>query len=110
MFIERIDVERFGALSRTTIDRLGPGVQVLHGTNETGKTTLLEFVRSVFFGFEGQFRRGVLDPRVACAGRLLVRTGPERTLVSVERRHEGPHLAGLSRAAYEDDVDRKSVV
>ena len=104
MFIERIDVERFGALSRTTIDRLGPGVQVLHGTNETGKTTLLEFVRAVFFGFEGQFRRGVLDPGVPCAGRLLVRTGPERTLVSVERRHEGPHLAGLSRAAYEDDV------
>jgi len=104
MFIERIDVERFGALSRTTIDRLGPGVQVLHGTNETGKTTLLEFVRAVFFGFEGQFRRGVLEPRLACAGRLLVRQGPERTLLSIERRHEGPHLAGLSRAAYEDDV------
>ncbi len=104
MFIERIDVERFGALSRATIDRLGPGVQVLHGTNETGKTTLLEFVRAVFFGFEGAFRRGVLDPRVPCAGRLLVRTGPERTLLAIERRHEGPHLAALTRAAYEDDV------
>jgi uncharacterized protein YhaN len=104
MFIERIDVERFGALTRSTIDRLGPGVQVLHGTNETGKTTLLEFVRAVFFGFEGQFRRGVLDPQLPCAGRLLVRTGPERMLLSIERRHEGPHLAGLSRAAYEDDV------
>ncbi|MFM9059776.1 MAG: AAA family ATPase [Planctomycetaceae bacterium] len=104
MFIERIDVERFGALSRTTLDRLAPGVQVLHGTNETGKTTLLEFVRAVFFGFEGQFRRGVLDPRVPCAGRLLVRTGPERTLLAVERRHEGPHLEALTRAAYEDDV------
>ncbi|MFM9024812.1 MAG: AAA family ATPase, partial [Planctomycetaceae bacterium] len=104
MFIERIDVERFGALARTTIDRLGPGIQVLHGTNETGKTTLLEFVRAVFFGFAGQFRRGVLDPQVPCAGRLIVRTGPERTLLSIERRHEGPHLAALSRAAYEDDV------
>jgi uncharacterized protein YhaN len=104
MFIERIDVERFGALSRVTIDGLGPGVQVLHGTNETGKTTLLEFVRAVFFGFEGLFRRGVLDPRRPCAGRLLVRTGPERSLVSLERRHEGPHLASLTRAAYEDDI------
>ena len=46
MFIERIDVERFGKLSRTTIEGLGPGVQVLYGTNETGKTTLLEFVRA----------------------------------------------------------------
>ena len=104
MFIERIDVERFGALQRVTIDHLGPGVQVLHGTNETGKTTLLEFVRGVFFGFEGQFRRGILDPQVPCAGRILVRSGPERTLLAIQRRHEGPHLQRLTRAAYEDDV------
>lgn len=104
MFIERIDVERFGALSRTTIDGLGPGVQVLYGTNETGKTTLLEFVRAMFFGFEGLFRRGVLDPREVCAGALHLRTLPERALVAIERRHEGPHLGGLTREAYLDDV------
>ena len=104
MFIERIEVERFGALDRTTIDRLGPGVQVLYGTNETGKTTLLEFVRAVFFGFEGLFRRGVLDARKPCAGRLLVRTPPERTLISIERRHEGPEIAALSNESYADDV------
>jgi len=104
MFIERIDVERFGALDRVVVDRLGPGVQVLHGTNETGKTTLLEFVRAVFFGFEGQFRRGVLDPALPCAGRLLVRVPPERTLLAIERRHEGPHLAELTQESYADDV------
>jgi uncharacterized protein YhaN len=104
MFIERIDVERFGALERTTIDRLGPGVQVLHGTNETGKTTLLEFVRAVFFGFEGLFRRGVLDARRPCAGRLVVRMPPERTLIEIERRHEGPELATLTNESYADDV------
>ncbi len=104
MFIERIDVERFGALDRVVIDRLGPGLQVLHGTNETGKTTLLEFVRAIFFGFEGNFRRGVLDPRLPCAGRLAIRMPPERTLLSVERRHEGPHLSGLTPEAYDDDV------
>jgi uncharacterized protein YhaN len=104
MFIERIEVERFGALERTAIDRLGPGVQVLYGTNETGKTTLLEFVRAVFFGFEGLFRRGVLDARKACAGRLIVRMPPESTLVSIERRHEGPDLATLTNDSYADDV------
>ncbi len=103
MFIERIDAERFGGLDRVVVDRLGPGVQVLHGTNETGKTTLLEFVRAIFFGFEGNFRRGVLDPRLPCAGRLFVRMPPEQTLLSIERRHEGPHLATLTQAAYEDD-------
>ena len=104
MFIQRIDVERFGALDRVVIDRLGPGVQVLHGTNETGKTTLLEFVRAVFFGFEAPFRRGVLDPRLPCAGRLLVRMPPEQTAIMIERRHEGPHLADLSQEAYADGI------
>jgi uncharacterized protein YhaN len=104
MFIERIDVERFGGLDRVVVDRLGPGVQVLHGTNETGKTTLLEFVRAVFFGFEGQFRRGVLDPRRPCAGRLLVRVPPERAAITIERRHEGSHLAELSQEAYADGI------
>jgi uncharacterized protein YhaN len=104
MFIERIDAERFGALNRVVVDRLGPGVQVLHGTNETGKTTLLEFVRAIFFGFEGQFRRGVLDPSIPCAGRLHVRVPPERTLLAIERRHEGAHLAGLTQESYADGV------
>jgi uncharacterized protein YhaN len=104
MFIERIEAERFGALNRVVVDRLGPGVQVLHGTNETGKTTLLEFVRAIFFGFEGQFRRGVLDPSIPCAGRLHVRVPPERTLLAIERRHEGPHLAGLTQESYADGV------
>ena len=104
MFIERIEVERFGALDRTSIDRLGPGVQVLYGTNETGKTTLLEFVRAVFFGFEGLFRRGVLDARKPCAGRLLVRMPPDETLIAIERRHEGPELGTLTNESYADDV------
>ncbi|MFM7033960.1 MAG: AAA family ATPase [Planctomycetia bacterium] len=104
MFIERIDVERFGALRDVTIDGLGPGVQVLHGTNETGKTSLLEFVRAVFFGFEGLFRRGVLDPQRPCAGRLVVVSGPEARRISIERRHEGPQIASLTKASYEDGI------
>ena len=104
MHIERIEIERFGALANVTLDSLGPGLQVLHGTNETGKTSLLEFVRAVFFGFEGLFRRGVLDPQLPCAGRLVVRSGAEGQQVSIERRHEGPHIASLTRASYEDDI------
>jgi uncharacterized protein YhaN len=104
MHIETIRVERSGSLAGVTIDRLGPGVQVLHGTNETGKTSLLEFVRAMFFGFEGLFRRGVLDPQLPCAGRLVVCSGEEGRRLEIERRHEGPELATLTRASYEDDI------
>ena len=54
MIIERIQIDRFGALDRVTVDGLSAGVEVLHGTNETGKTSLLEFVRGVLFGFTGR--------------------------------------------------------
>ena len=75
MHIERLEIETFGGLVQVTIADLGRGVQVLHGTNEVGKTSLLEFVRAIFFGFEGLFRRGVLDPQVPCSGRLVVAIG-----------------------------------
>jgi len=75
MQIERLEIERFGGLEEVTIAGLGRGVQVLHGTNEIGKTSLLEFVRAIFFGFEGLFRRGVLDPQRPCSGRLVVAIG-----------------------------------
>jgi hypothetical protein len=104
MHIETIHIESAGALKNVTIDQLGPGVQVLHGTNETGKTSLLEFVRAMFFGFEGLFRRGVLDPQRPCAGRLRVHVGPEGRALQIERRHEGPELATLTRASYEDGI------
>jgi len=100
MIIERIDIDRFGALADVTIDGLGAGVEVLHGTNETGKTSLLEFVRGVFFGFGSLFRRGVLDADRPCGGRLLARAGLDDRTITVERRHEGPHLGRLTAASY----------
>ena len=105
MIIERIEIDRFGALGDVVIEPLGPGIEVLHGTNETGKTSLLEFVRGVFFGFGSLFRRGVLDPHLPCGGRLVARAGVDSRRIAIERRHEGPHLQRLSRASYEQEKD-----
>jgi len=110
MHIERLEIERFGGLQQVSLKDLGQGIEVIHGTNEIGKTSLLEFIRAVFFGFEGLFRRGVLDPKVPCCGRLIVVTGKgprgkrERHRFSIERRHEGPGIAALTRESYEDDI------
>ena len=68
MIVKRIEIERFGTLDHIVIDDLDRGVEVLHGTNETGKTTLLEFVRGVFFGFSKLVRRGYLDAKVISGG------------------------------------------
>ncbi|MFM7250944.1 MAG: AAA family ATPase [Planctomycetaceae bacterium] len=105
MIIERIHVDRFGALDGVTVDDLGAGVEVLHGTNETGKTSILEFIRGVLFGFGHLFRRGTLDPHVSCGGRLQARAGLDGRRIVVQRRHEGPHLARLSREDYLGERD-----
>ncbi|HMK34256.1 MAG TPA: AAA family ATPase [Desulfomonilaceae bacterium] len=57
MHIQEIFLENFGASHRVSIPSLGPGLTVIIGSNEAGKSTLLEFVRSVFFGFRKKSAR-----------------------------------------------------
>ena len=86
MDIEKLEITRFGCLRDVVMDDLGPGVHVFHGTNETGKTTLLEFVRGMLFGFGSLIRRGVIDANVENLGRLVVRPVTDGRLWSVVRR------------------------
>lgn len=86
MDIEKLEITRFGCLRDVAMDDLGPGVHVFHGTNETGKTTLLEFVRGMLFGFGSLIRRGVIDANVENLGRLVVRPVTDGRLWSVVRR------------------------
>jgi len=85
MWIEEIFITAFGAFSGGFVKDLSPGLNVLVGHNEAGKTTILEFVRSVFFGFRkkspktniyespaGKARSGWLTIRTRLQGRLRV--------------------------------------
>lgn len=44
-------IDGYGALVDETVDGLPPGLTVVHGPNEAGKSTLLSFVRHILFGF-----------------------------------------------------------
>ncbi|GEM_PF-3282252 len=69
MIIRELAIESFGALHGVTLHGLESGVHVVFGQNEAGKTTLLEFIRGILFGFQKRERylRGADD---ALAGRL----------------------------------------
>ncbi len=52
MHIQEIFIESFGAARRMRVGDLAPGLTIIVGSNEAGKSTVLEFVRSVFYGFK----------------------------------------------------------
>src|SRR4030095_5332936 len=59
MQIEILHIYGFGVWSDKTWTPLSPGLNVFHGPNETGKSTLMAFIRSILFGLDrrGQARR-----------------------------------------------------
>src|ERR1051325_1717967 len=52
MRIETIHIDGFGVWNDKTWGPLHAGLNVFHGPNETGKSTLMAFIRSMLFGFE----------------------------------------------------------
>ena len=52
MRIDTIHIDGFGVWNDRTWGPLDPGLNVFHGPNETGKSTFMAFIRSMFFGFE----------------------------------------------------------
>lgn len=51
-YLKHIKVDSFGALSNRAVGPLAPGLNVVFGKNEAGKTTLASFVGGVLFGWE----------------------------------------------------------
>jgi uncharacterized protein YhaN len=77
MWIDEICIEHFGLCKGLSIRDLSPGLNLLVGPNEAGKSSVVEFMRSVFFGFryrnprvntyeppDGASRSGWLNVRV----------------------------------------------
>ena len=51
MEIKEIQIDRFGFFLNKSVKGLSPGLNVIYGPNEFGKTTLLEFIRRMLYGF-----------------------------------------------------------
>ncbi|MGA1791340.1 MAG: ATP-binding protein [bacterium] len=51
MQIREIHIDGFGIFSDRHIAGLGPGINIVYGDNEFGKSTILEFIRRILFGF-----------------------------------------------------------
>lgn len=69
MHITDLHIERFGAWRDLTLPLGGPGLNVLYGPNEAGKSTLMRFVKAVLYG--GVPPRAEADPPAVRDGRIV---------------------------------------
>ena len=53
MIIKRFIIQNFGKIHDQTFT-LSPGINVLYGENESGKTTIHTFIKSMFYGIRRQ--------------------------------------------------------
>ena len=102
MKITALEVDGYGVWSGLKLDDLSDGLNVMFGPNEAGKTTLMQFVRSVLYGFSSDRRRYLPPLGGGRAGGSLFMAGPNgRFQVG---RHEnadqphGPELVELTGA------------
>lgn len=72
MQIRHLHIERFGGWRQLDLPLNPHGLTVLYGPNETGKSTLLRFVRGVLYGFHAADETGLgrRPRRIGAAGRL----------------------------------------
>jgi uncharacterized protein YhaN len=62
MKIKEVQVDGFGVWSGLSVHSMPDGMTVFYGPNEAGKTTLMQFLRTMFYGFTPERRTRYLPP------------------------------------------------
>ncbi len=72
-FLKVARIGAFGGMYGKTLGPFGPGLNVVYGRNEAGKTTAASFVKGVLFGWDSETktRNGYKPEQGNRSGRLL---------------------------------------
>ena len=62
MKVKDIQIDGFGVWTGLSVDSLPEGMTLFYGPNEAGKTTLMQFVRAMLYGFTDDRREKYLPP------------------------------------------------
>lgn len=113
MRLRRIEAVRYGALANTSLGELGPGLTVVLGPNEAGKSSYTSLVRHVLYGYPNlrDSEDGYHVPGDGRCARLVFDDGDGSWVVE---RTEGTHggtlrvkpLSGAERPSLVDDLTR----
>jgi len=77
-YLETVRIGRYGGLASREVGPLGPGLNVVYGKNEAGKSTVVSLVRGVLFGWEEAHgvRNRYLPEEGGRAGELVWNVAP----------------------------------
>ena len=98
MKITDLEIEGYGVWSGLRIEKFGDSLNVLYGPNEAGKTTLLQFIRAMLYGFSPERRRYLPPVHGEPAGGVMDLSGPHG------RFEIGRHDRTLPDGAHEEQV------
>ncbi|WP_281508298.1 ATP-binding protein [Parvibacter caecicola] len=112
-YLKFASLVRFGAMARKVVGPFSPGLNVVFGPNEAGKSTLAAFVGGVLFGWEdARGRRNTYKPEDGeRAGSLLFASRQataedEVSLTELSRKRNSDGLQG--DAALVADIDKET--
>lgn len=114
MYIEKINIGSFGRLSDKEIE-LKSGANILVGENESGKSTLCEFIKFVFYGLSSKSTDGEMSERTRyiswktndASGSVVINTDEGRFRVE---RTTVPHGTGYKDSVTVVDLSANSIV
>ncbi len=104
-YLEHVKMTSFGKFANTVLGPFGPGMNVVYGENEAGKTTVSEFIKGVLFGWPTA--RGQNNPYrpegAERAGSLFFRKGDDVLEVKRSRETELPEgfLGDIDKETYQ---------
>ncbi len=86
MWIKSFHIEQFGQISGQEAAPLQPGLNIFLGGNEAGKSTCLNFLRQMFFGFKARKNRpDYLGPGKKAGGSLALQSRDGRDFQLIRR-------------------------
>lgn len=109
-YLRSLHIDAFGGMSQRDLGPFGPGLNVVYGANETGKTTIASFVGGVLFGWEdARGHRNVYRPANAQrSGTLVFASGEDEgatVRLSRVRNAEGVVVSGAGDVLSDIDKD-----
>lgn len=86
-YLQRLHIAAFGRFFDTTVGPFSPGLNVVYGPNEAGKTTLNAFIGGVLFGWdEARGRKNVYKPSIARrSGTLFFADADDGSIYEISR-------------------------